>query len=70
MALTTIHSNMEIASFWKVASFFMFKVRKELEASCWDMSSGAMRKKHSMQSDTERTAEFIQRVKGYPQLQC
>ena len=55
---------MEIARFLKVARSIVDKVRAELEASKWNVSPVAKRKKHAGRLDRKMTPQFIQQVQN------
>jgi hypothetical protein len=55
---------MEIARFLKVARSIVNKMRVELEASKWNVSPVAKRKKHAGRLDRKRTPQFIQQVQN------
>lgn len=59
VSLVAGHSNLEIATFLKVTQSFVFKVRRELEASKGDVTTISHRKRHCQQYDIVKTLEFV-----------
>ena len=59
-AVIVEHNYLQIAQFLRVAQFFVFKRRKELEDNNGQMSPVAKRKNHQQHSNSLRTHEFIQ----------